>query len=61
MRAEGIGDGYRYPHDYPGHVVAQDYWPEGVRPQAYYRPAGLGEEKLVAERMTWFARRRTDG
>ena len=25
----GHGEGYRYPHAYPGHVVDQDYWPEG--------------------------------
>lgn len=59
MRAQGIGDGYRYPHDFPGHVVAQDHWPDGVTPTSYYQPAGLGEEKLVAERMAWFARKRT--
>jgi putative ATPase len=31
------GQGYLYPHDYPGHVVEQNYWPEGVKPRRYYQ------------------------
>jgi putative ATPase len=34
----GHGVGYKYPHDYPGHWVEQDYWPEGVSPRVYYQP-----------------------
>ncbi|MBX5436659.1 MAG: replication-associated recombination protein A [Alicyclobacillaceae bacterium] len=34
----GSGLGYKYPHDYPGHRVEQNYWPEGVEPRTYYRP-----------------------
>ncbi|MDQ0190522.1 replication-associated recombination protein A [Alicyclobacillus cycloheptanicus] len=37
-KALGSGEGYLYPHDYPGHVVEQNYWPEGVSPRSYYRP-----------------------
>lgn len=37
-RALGSGEGYLYPHDYPGHQVAQNYWPEDVSPRTYYRP-----------------------
>ncbi|SFU94202.1 replication-associated recombination protein A [Alicyclobacillus macrosporangiidus] len=33
----GSGIGYRYPHDYPGHWVEQDYWPVGVAPRKYLR------------------------
>jgi putative ATPase len=32
----GHGEGYLYPHDYEGHFVAQNYWPEGVEPRTYY-------------------------
>ena len=59
MRAEGYGDGYRYPHDFPGHVAAQRYLPDGFDPR-YYEPTGLGEEKVVADRMQWFEKRRRD-
>ena len=31
MQAEGYGEGYRYPHDYPGHFVADEtYLPESI-------------------------------
>lgn len=35
--ALGSGVGYLYPHDYPGHVVNQNYWPDDVSPKRYYR------------------------
>jgi putative ATPase len=40
----GHGKGYRYPHDYPGHVVEQQYRPARFEGQRYYRPSGQGEE-----------------
>lgn len=36
----GSGVGYLYPHDYPGHYVEQNYWPEGVEPRVYYQEDG---------------------
>lgn len=44
----GRGDGYLYPHDFPGHFVSQDYL--GAR-RSYYRPTGQGFEARLAERM----------
>ena len=35
--ALGSGVGYKYPHDYPGHIVEQNYWPVGVEPRKYYQ------------------------
>ncbi|WAH38500.1 replication-associated recombination protein A [Alicyclobacillus dauci] len=32
----GHGIGYKYPHDYKGHYVEQNYWPVGVEPRRYY-------------------------
>ncbi len=29
-RALGYGSGYKYPHDYPGHYVAQRYLPDAL-------------------------------
>lgn len=46
----GHGEGYRYPHDFPGHVVAQDYWPEGQSRRVLYRPGTEGAEAARAER-----------
>src|SRR5439155_15377043 len=35
----GHGEGYRYPHDFPGHHVPQQYVPEGAQSQTYYEPS----------------------
>jgi putative ATPase len=32
----GSGVGYKYPHDYPGSFVEQDYWPQGAVKRPYY-------------------------
>jgi putative ATPase len=40
----GHGKGYKYPHDYPGHRVDQEYRPPRFEGQRYYEPSGEGEE-----------------
>jgi putative ATPase len=40
----GHGKGYRYPHDYPGHHIDQDYRPPRFQGNRYYAPSGEGEE-----------------
>jgi putative ATPase len=40
----GHGEGYRYPHDYPGHLVEQEYRPVRFAGRRYYQPSGEGEE-----------------
>ncbi len=51
LKAEGYGEGYRYPHSYPEHFVRQRYFPEGVEPKSYYRPGEEGREKYIKERL----------
>ncbi len=48
----GHGEGYRYPHDYPGGHVPQQYLPEEVEDRRYFIPTDNGEERRIAERMT---------
>lgn len=36
MAKEGYGVGYKYPHDYPGHVVEQQYLPDKMLGTKYY-------------------------
>lgn len=36
MKQFGYGDGYKYPHDYPGHVVKQQYLPDKMLGTKYY-------------------------
>ncbi|MGZ4132707.1 MAG: replication-associated recombination protein A [Actinomycetota bacterium] len=41
----GHGKGYRYPHDFPGHEVEQEYRPVRFQGKRYYDPSGQGEER----------------
>ena len=36
MEQFGYGEGYRYPHDYPGHYVEQQYLPDEMLGTKYY-------------------------
>ena len=47
----GHGDGYRYPHDYPDHLVAQQYLPDELIGSILFRPTGQGEEAELVERV----------
>ena len=47
----GSPGGYRYPHDFPGRVVAQQYAPDPVVGREYYSPGDLGVERVVRERL----------
>lgn len=42
------GKNYLYPHDYPGHFVAQDYLPEK---RVFYSPTQQGYEREIATRL----------
>jgi putative ATPase len=45
------GGGYRYPHDFPEGVVAQQYPPDAVVGREYYRPTVFGAERGASERL----------
>ena len=36
MEALGYHEGYKYPHDYPGHYVEQQYLPDKMLGTKYY-------------------------
>src|SRR5574344_929223 len=38
MKQLGYHDGYLYPHDYPGHYVAQQYMPDALKGQQIWQP-----------------------
>ena len=48
----GHGKGYKYPHDYPGNYILQDYLPDEYRDKEYYIPSDNGYEKEIKERLT---------
>ncbi len=47
----GNAQGYRYPHDDPDGVVAQQYPPDDVVGTDYYRPSTHGAEREIAGRL----------
>lgn len=51
MSEMGYGKGYRYPHNFDGHYVPQDYRPERLQGRVYYTPAAEGDEREIAERL----------
>lgn len=38
MQELGYSDGYKYPHDYPGHYVEQQYMPDSHRETRFFQP-----------------------
>ncbi len=47
----GHGQGYLYPHNYPGNYVAQQYLPDTMVGTVYYQPFENGNEVAVKARM----------
>lgn len=47
----GHGQGYRYAHDFPHGVAAQQYLPDDLADAVYYRPTDHGFEAQIAERL----------
>ncbi|MDQ6649781.1 MAG: replication-associated recombination protein A [Actinomycetota bacterium] len=45
------GRGYRYPHDFPGGTVTQQYPPDVLVGREYYSPTDHGAEQAVHERL----------
>ena len=43
----GSGEGYKYPHEFPGHWVKQEYMPPEVRGRKYYNPSEMGHEDVI--------------
>ena len=52
MKQHGIGIGYRYPHDFDGADVDQQYLPDELADRRYYLPTEQGYEATIAARQT---------
>jgi putative ATPase len=50
----GYGKDYKYPHDYPGAYISQQYLPEELKSVSYYRPSDRGFEGKIAERLKFW-------
>ncbi|WP_092533633.1 replication-associated recombination protein A [Amycolatopsis arida] len=57
----GNAQGYRYPHDVPEGVLAQQYPPDELVGRDYYHPTQRGAERTLAERVPRLRRTLRDG
>jgi putative ATPase len=51
MEAMGYGGGYRYPHNFEGHYVAEEYLPDALRGERIVGLSESGKEKELGERL----------
>jgi putative ATPase len=51
MEKLGYGGGYKYPHNFQGNYVAEEYLPDALRGRRYYEPSENGAEKQLKDRL----------
>ena len=61
MKQLGYSKGYKYAHDYTDAQVAQDYLPDALKGRRYYHPTDRGYEKIIADRLDLWRRKKTTG
>jgi putative ATPase len=54
MKEEGYGEGYEYDHDTEHGFSGQDYFPEGMARQTYYKPVERGYEREIQKRLDYW-------
>ncbi|MFM5884706.1 MAG: replication-associated recombination protein A [Novosphingobium sp.] len=60
MKDIGYGAGYAYDHDAEDGFSGDNYWPEDMAPQTYYRPVERGFEREVMKRLEWWDKKRAE-
>ncbi len=55
MQSEGYGEGYVYDHATEEGVSGQNYFPDGLERQQFYRPRGRGQEADIKARLEAWA------
>lgn len=56
-KAQGNAAGYKYPHDFPDHIVDAQYLPDALAGTRFYEPADIANEKTIRERLAWWDKR----
>ncbi len=51
MKELGYSDGYRYPHDFPGHFTTQQYMPDAIQGERLWHAQHSPSEQKLYERM----------
>ena len=58
MKGQGYGKGYIYDHDTPEGFSGQDYFPEKLGRQNFYRPVERGHEREIVKRLDYWTKLR---
>jgi putative ATPase len=60
MKDIGYGAGYAYDHEAEDGFSGADYWPQGMRPQEFYKPVERGFEREITKRLDWWDKKRRE-
>jgi putative ATPase len=60
MKQLGYGAGYAYDHDTEDAFSGQNYFPDGIPRENFYRPRDRGFEREVAKRLDYWAKLRAE-
>jgi putative ATPase len=60
MKEEGYSEGYEYDHDAESAFSGQDYFPEKLGRQEFYRPVERGFEREIKKRLEYWAKLRSE-
>ncbi|WOF74268.1 replication-associated recombination protein A [Parvibaculaceae bacterium PLY_AMNH_Bact1] len=60
MKELGYGAGYEYDHDAPDGFSGQDYFPDEMSRQRFYRPVERGFERDIAKRLAYWQKLREE-
>jgi putative ATPase len=58
MKNLGYGKGYEYDHEAEGAFSGQNYFPDGMKRQTFYKPNDTGFEREIAKRLEYWAKLR---
>jgi putative ATPase len=61
LESMGYGGGYRYPHNFEGNYVAEEYLPDALRGTRIVEPSGNGLERELFERLARLRAAKKDG
>ncbi len=60
MKEMGYGKDYQYDHDAKDGFSGQNYFPEGLNREQYYRPVNRGFEREIGKRLEYWAKHRNE-
>lgn len=60
MKTEGYGAGYAYDHDAPDSFSGQNYFPDGMKREEFYKPVERGFEREIKKRLEYWSKLRSE-